>query len=211
MAIVCPCSMSVEAYASAGREVEVPLADCPACTRPMRPWSGYWRPVRHLGTDLRIFVPRNYCRPCVATHALLPAFCLKKRLDTVEVIGVAIDAVVTGTRCGHRRAATVAGVPRTTARGWLRRFVRNAERLAVAFAALCVELGGVVPVLTGDAQRRALRSMEATYEAALGLPGWDQVGRWRFCAAVSGGTLIACNTISPYLVVGKRRFMPPVP
>jgi hypothetical protein len=28
---------------------------------------------------------------------------------------------------------------------------------------------------------------------------------------VSGGRLIATNTDSPYLVVGKRRFMPPVP
>jgi hypothetical protein len=28
---------------------------------------------------------------------------------------------------------------------------------------------------------------------------------------VSGGRLIAVNTDSPWLIVGKRRFMPPVP
>jgi hypothetical protein len=34
---------------------------------------------------------------------------------------------------------------------------------------------------------------------------------WRFACSVSGGRLIAANAISPYLIVGRRRFMPPVP
>ena len=46
---------------------------------------------------------------------------------------------------------------------------------------------------------------------AAGLPGWLAVGVWRFASSVSGGRLIAANTGSPFLVVGTRRFMPPVP
>jgi hypothetical protein len=44
-----------------------------------------------------------------------------------------------------------------------------------------------------------------------GLPGWAGLGAWRFASAVTGGTLLAANTTSPFLIVGRRRFMPPVP
>jgi hypothetical protein len=202
--------MSVDAYAAAGRDVEVPLGSCPTCATLMAPWSGYWRPVRHLVTCWRIFIPRNRCRPCRATHAVLPAFCLQRRLDSVEVIGAALDAVGSGSS-GHRPAAVEAAVPRTTARGWVRAFGRNAERLAVAFAALCVELASAVPTLAGNPSGRALAALSAATEAAVELPGWAAVGRWRFSSAVTGGTLLCRNTISPYLFVGGRRLMPPVP
>src|ERR1700730_8665888 len=46
---------------------------------------------------------------------------------------------------------------------------------------------------------------------ATGRRGWLGLGAWRFASSVSGGTLIAANTGSLFLVVGKRRFMPPVP
>ena len=35
MAIVLPCTLSVDAYSAAGREVEVPRAQCPDCSEPM--------------------------------------------------------------------------------------------------------------------------------------------------------------------------------
>jgi len=47
--------------------------------------------------------------------------------------------------------------------------------------------------------------------AASALPGWGELGCWRFVSAVSGGRVIATNTNTPYLIVGRRRFMPPVP
>jgi hypothetical protein len=53
--------------------------------------------------------------------------------------------------------------------------------------------------------------MRAAAEAAFALPGWQSLGRWRFVSTVVGGRLLATNTDSPYLVVGRRRFMPPVP
>jgi hypothetical protein len=43
VAIVWACRSSVEAYASTGKEVEVPRPRCPACQAWMVFWSGYWR------------------------------------------------------------------------------------------------------------------------------------------------------------------------
>ena len=111
--------------------------------------------------------------------------------------------------CGVRPAAAAAGVPYTTARGWVRRFAARAGELAVSFSALAVELGGEVvrPVL--DRLRWAVAAIGAAFTAAAGLPGWAVLGRWRFACAVTGGSLLAANASSPFLIIGRRRFMPP--
>ena len=155
-------------------------------------------------------MPRLRCGRCEASHALLPAFALAWRLDTAETIGTVIGEVAGGT-CGIRPAADRAGVPFTTARGWVRRFRARAPELGVAFAALAVELGGEAIRPPAQAGRFALTAIAAAFEAATALPGWLALGRWRFASAVSGGRLLAANTISPFLIVGRRRFMPPVP
>jgi hypothetical protein len=67
---------------------------------------------------------------CGVSHALLPAFTLAWRLDVAETIGSVAGEVVAGGGCGVRPAAERAGVPYTTARGWVRRF--RAGRLAAA-------------------------------------------------------------------------------
>lgn len=210
MAIVWPCTLPVDAYAAAGRSVDVPRADCPDCCEPMGSWSGYFRFVRHEGSCLRIWVPRGRCATCSKTHALLPAFCALNRLDQVESIGEVIAAVVRGLS-GVRPAAEGLGVPHTTARGWVRRFSASAQRLAVAFAALCVDLGSDAPTPVSDPLSFALGAMAAAWRAACALPGWMSVDPWRFCSSVCGGCLLSTNTNSPWLVIGKRRFMPPVP
>ncbi len=209
MAIVWACPVSVDAYAAAGRDVEVPPAMCPTCMSVMSSWSGYLRFVREAGRCFQVFVPRGICRACRRAHALLPGFCVLNRLDVVETIGAAVEAVAEG-RSGVRPAASAAGVPYTTARGWVRAFARNAGRLATGFAALALDLGGEVTAAVHTA-RGAMGAIDAAWQAASSLPGWFAVGRWRFCSAVCGGNLIARNTNSLYLVVGKRRFMPPVP
>ena len=56
-----------------------------------------------------------------------------------------------------------------------------------------------------------VRAHPELFAEAAALPGWLAVGRWRFASAVSGGRLIAANITSPFLIVGRRRFMPPVP
>ena len=171
---------------------------------------GYWRFVREAGRCHHVFVARGRCATCRCTHALLPAFLARNRLDAAEKIGAVIEVVAQG-RSGVRPAAKLAEVPYTTARAWVRSFALNASRLAVGFAALCVELGGELSAGGDRSAREALAAIDAAWRVAAGLPGWLELGRWRFCSAVCGGSLIARNTNSPYLVVGRRRFMPPVP
>ena len=210
MAIVWPCPLAVDAYAQAGRDLEFPRPDCPACAGPVTFWSGYRRWVREAGRCRRIFVPRVRCGPCRASHALLPAFALAWRLDAAEVIG-GVLAEVAGGRCGVRPAAARAGVPYTTARGWVRRFAARAPAVGAAFAALAVELGAPAIVPPAGAGGFAVAAIGVAFAAASGLPGWLAVGPWRFACSVSGGKLIAATATSPWYVVGRRRFMPPVP
>lgn len=210
MSIVWPCGLSVDAYAAAGRGVDAPRPDCPDCFAPMTMWSGYERYVREAGRCAPIFLHRARCSACRVSHVLLPAFALPGRLDVADTIGALITAVVTRPS-GVRPAARAAEVPHTTARGWCRRFARRAGELAVSFAAVCVELRGEVLTPSSDRVLDALVAIGAAFDAACELVGWASLGVWRFASAVSGGGLIATNTNSPYLVIGKRRFMPPVP
>lgn len=210
VSMVWPCPLSVEAYALAGRGVDVPRLECPVCAVPMCFWAGYRRWVREAGRCWRIFVPRLRCARCVTTHALLPAFVLAGRLDAVEVVGQVIQTVASGV-VGVRRAAASVSVSHTTAREWQRRFTTRAAELGVAFAGLCAELGGPVLAPAADAAAGAVAAIGAAFAAACEFPGWAGLSRWRFASAVSGGSVLAANTISPFLVVGKRRFLAPVP
>jgi hypothetical protein len=210
VSIVWPCSLSVDEYAAGGRDVEIPRPTCPTCSSGMTFWSGYRRHVRDNGRCSSIWVPRVRCRRCAVTHALLPAFVLTNRLDVVETVGTVMEEVASG-RSGVRPAAVAHDVPHSTARGWVRRFADRGVELAVSFAALATELGGEIVTPLSDAARAALSSMQAAWRVASGLPGWLGCGRWRFVSAVTGGSVIATNTNSPYLFVGGRRFMPPVP
>jgi hypothetical protein len=209
MAIVWPCTLPVDMYAAAGKSVEVPRGECPDCREPMGFWSGYFRFVRHQKRCLEIWVPRGRCGACSKTHSLLPAFCATNRLDQIESIGEVIASVASG-RSGVRPGAEAIGVPHTTARGWVRRFGIHAQRLAVAFAALCVDLGGEALKPDSDPLTSAVVAIGAAWRAACALPGWLSVGPWRFASSVCGGSLLQTNTNSPWLVVGRRRFMPPV-
>jgi len=173
-------------------------------------WSGYHRFVRLAGVSRPLWIRRGRCEPCQSTHALLPAFVVAHRLDDAETIGAVLEQVSQGPD-GVRPAAEAAAVPHTTARGWCRRFGARAEGLAVAFSALAVELGAQVRTSTASAQRRALGALGDAFDAACSFPGWLALSCWRFCNAVAGGSWLAANTNSPYLVVGRRRFMAPVP
>ncbi len=208
MSMVWPCPLTVDAYASMGRAVQAPRPDCPSCLVPVVFWSGYWRHVRQLERERKIFVPRVRCRGCGVTHALLPAFVLARRLDAAETAGRVIGQVACGT-CGVRLAAAAAGVPFTTAREWVRRFAARAGELAVSFSALAVELGGEVVRAQPDRSGFAVTAIGAAFTAAAALPGWAALGQWRFACAVTGGTLLAANASSPFLIIGSRRFMPP--
>ena len=210
VAIVWPCPLAVDAYEAAGRDVLFPRPACPSCAGPLVFWSGYRRYVRAAGRCRKIFVPRLRCASCGVSHALLPAFTLAWRLDVAETVGMVMTQVAGGV-CGVRPAAERAGVPYTTARGWVRRFRARARELGAGFAALAVELGGRAVTPPAGVARFALAAVGAAFAAAAGLPGWGRLGAWRFASAVTGGRLIAANTVSPWYVVGRRRFMPPIP
>jgi hypothetical protein len=199
MSMVWPCPLTVGAYALMGRAVRVPRPQCPSCSSPVVFWSGYWRHVRWQERERKIFIPRVRCCGCGVTHALLPAFVLTRRLDAAESAGLVIGQVAAGAY-GVRPAAAAARVPHTTAR---------AGDLAVSFSALAAELGGEVVRLLPDLLRSAVTAIGAAFTAAAGLPGWAALGRWRFACAVTGGSLLAANASSPFLIIGARRFMPP--
>jgi len=154
-------------------------------------------------------VPRVRCSRCGVTHALLPAFVLARRLDTAGTAGAAIGEVACG-GCGVRPAAARAQVPHTTARGWVRRFAARAGELAVSFSALAAELGSSALVRPAEPPSRlAVAAIGAAFAAAAALPGWAALGPWRFAGTVTGGSLIAASASSPFLIIGRRRFMPP--
>lgn len=156
-----------------------------------------------------MFIPRVRCGACRVSHAFLPAFLLTGRLDVVEAVGAVIKEVAGGS--GVRPAGRRVDVPYTTARGWWRRFRERAERLGLAFAALAVELGGMAVRPVRHLEGWTLAAMAAAWQAGAGLPGWAVLGSWRFFSAVTGGRLIATNTNPLSMIVGRRRFMPPVP
>ena len=210
VSIVWPCSLSVDEYVAAGRTVVIPKPECPTCRTMMTFWSGYQRQIREDGRCSSMWVPRVRCNGCLVTHALLPAFVLVGRLDVSETIGTALEAVIVGSG-GVRPVADRFDIPHTTLRGWVRRFSSRGRELGVAFAALATDLGGDVVMPEADPLVRALLALRAAWRAVSAFPGWLGCGRWRFISAATGGRLIATNTNSPYLIVGKRRFMPPVP
>src|SRR5258707_14746610 len=90
MAIVWPCPLTVDAYADAGRAVEVPRPGCPSCAGPVVFWSGYRRYVRAAGRCRKIFIRRVRCRRGGGGHALLPAFALARRVDAAEGVGTGL-------------------------------------------------------------------------------------------------------------------------
>lgn len=208
VAIVRPTTLDVDTYAAAGREVEVSRADCPACGRPMIFWSGYPRDVR-AGVVRRIWIRRLKCTSCRITHAVVPVFCLLRRLDAVEVIGAGLEEGGAGR--GKRAVAEILDVPHTTVRDWWRRFAERAAVVAAAAGAIAVSLGDPAPALSGDPPRAALDALTAAHDAARRRLGPAVGPRWRYAALISGGELLATTTHPPWSAAGGRRLMAPVP
>jgi hypothetical protein len=195
MAIVWPTELDVDTYAAAGRGVVVPRADCPGCRQPMPFWGWYERDVRVSAEVIhRLLVRRARC--CERTHALLPGFVTWGRLDAVEVIGSAVEAMCGGV--GMRGAAEELGLKHTTVRDWRRRFARRAELLAVGFSRFCVAVGDLAPRLSGPLEAVAVATVKAAWSAARRRFG-DGVGSlWRLANAVVGGHVLSTNTDPPW-------------
>jgi hypothetical protein len=195
MTIVLPCSLTVHAYATAGRDLEIPRPNCPSCSTRMSFWGYYSRSVR-VGEEISILVRRARCMSCAVTHALLPDFVLPGRFDGIEVIGAAIEERATGTAAAPVARRT--GVPHTTLRDWCRRFLARAQLLTVGFLAATVALGDPVPRVGIGVMTAALDAIRSTAAAArrrLGAQGSD----WAIAVRVVGGHLLSTNTNPPFL------------
>lgn len=171
---------------------------CPRCGDLLGPWGwarGRWRRGRG-GVQQRLRPRRGRCRGCQATHVLLPVSGLLRRVDLAEVIGAALLAKAAGR--GHRQVAAQLGVPQTTVRGWLRRFVERAELVRGHFTRLAVWLDPQAGPITSrgspvpDAvEAIGMAAVAATRRFGLGL------GPWEFASGATGGRLL-CNTSSPF-------------
>jgi hypothetical protein len=193
MAIVWPTELDVEAYAAAGRALNVPRPACPGCRDPMQFWGWYERDVRVSGEVIhRLAVRRARCADCARTDALLPGFVTWGRLDTVEVIGPAVEAMCAGT--GMRGVAERLDLKHTTVRDWRRRFARRAGVLAVGFSRFCVAVGSVAPRLWGRPEAVAVAAARAAWAAARRRFGEGVGTLWRLANAVVGGHLLSPNT-----------------
>jgi hypothetical protein len=158
-------------------------------------WGWYERDVRVSAEVIhRLLVRRARC--CERTHALLPGFVAWGRLDAVEAIGSAVEAMCGGV--GMRRAAEELGLKHTTVRDWRRRFARRAELLAVGFSRFCVAVGDLAPRLSGPLETVAVATVKAAWSAARRRFGEGVGSLWRLANAVVGGHLLSPNTDPPW-------------
>jgi len=196
MAIVFPTVLDVDAYVAAGRRVEVARPACPGCTKAMRFWGWYTRDVRVSAEVVhRLEVRRARCCACERSHALLPDFVTWGRLDVVEVIGPALEAMCAG--AGARGVARALNLGRTTVRNWRHRFARRAGLLAVGFCRYVVALGDLAPRLSGHREGVAVAAATAAWQAAR--RRFEGVGElWRLANAVVGGQLLSPNMDPPW-------------
>lgn len=168
LSIVFAWEQDVEAYAAAGREVEVPRLGCPSCGRPLVLKSGYPRWAREA-REWRIWIRRGLCGICGRSHRLLPSFLLERRLDVVEVIGEGLRRSVAGE--GPPKIAVALGRPYSTVRDWRRRHRERAGELVGELAARVVDLGGEVPKLSGAVEQSVKRPARPPRQGAAVPPG----------------------------------------
>lgn len=198
MAIVWRTRLNVDAYAAAGRDVVVPGFDCPECSVPMGWWGWYRRDVRVFGDAVTVWVRRVRCSSCARSHAVLPEFLAFGRLDAVEVIGLAITAMLNGLSAG--RVAIAAGVGHSTARHWRARFRCRAGSLLAGLVAATVAVSGIAPREHRDVERGVVDVIELLRVAAeRRWPGRVGPG-WRLANVVIGGHLLSTNIDPRWLV-----------
>lgn len=167
---------------------------CPSCGGVLARWgNAAERRVRVLDEpDVRFCPRRARCRgQCGATHVLLPAWCLARRADCGEVIGLALEAKAAG--AGHRVIAGRLGRPASTVRGWLRALGGRAEQARSVFTALAASLvtDPPLPAPAGSPFADAVAAVAAAAAAAARVPGVGMVARWQLAAAVTCGLLLA--------------------
>jgi hypothetical protein len=196
VAIVWQTHLSVESYEASGRALEVPRFPCPTCGKPMT-YSGWYRRYVRAGASWRLWARRQLCKFCGVSHAVLPSFVTSGRLDAVGVIGAGLEVMASsgGTTAGTARAL---GLPRSTLRGWSRRFAERAGLLFAGFARAAVALGEALPLLPGEAGAAAIAALRAAWPGAARRFGGAAASFWRFANAMVGGHLLSTNIDPPW-------------
>lgn len=120
---------------------------------------------------------------------------LARRGDFAELIGRALELRAAG--LGQRPIAAAVGVPRSTLRGWLSRFVEVAVGVRAHLVRWALWLdAGLVRI---EPSCSPLADAVAAVVAAGGVAA-SRLGigcRWTFASAATGGRLL-CNTTSPF-------------
>lgn len=141
---------------------------------------------------------RGICRPCARTHVLLPAFCVPRRRDGVEVIGLALLAAASGE--GHRTIAARLDRPPGTVRGWLRAFARRSDQLRRCAVSWTVVLGDADALprrrWTGSPTADTLELLACAARAWLLRCGPDG-SPWELAVALTGGWLLHGDPRAP--------------
>ena len=169
---------------------------CPSCGGTLAPWAhARVRVVRLLATSECRQFRRSRCRSCAKTHVLAPSDTLKRRRDSVEIIGLALTHNTNG--IGHRKIAARLGRPFETVRGWLRRACLRAEEIRVHFTKWSVALdSSALLQKTGSPLGDALNAIGHAGRAAVLRHIADNP--WCFCSGATAGALLS-NTSSPWL------------
>jgi transposase-like protein len=167
---------------------------CPRCGGRLRPWSrASIRRVRLVdGATRRLQPRRGRCASCRATQVLLPAWCLPRRADAVEVVAAALIAKAGGD--GFRRIAARLDRSPWTVRAWLRRarggHLRWLRERAVEHAANLDREVLAAEAVPRDAIGSALSGLAAAVAAY-----WRRCDRhadvWALVGVFTGGRLLA--------------------
>jgi hypothetical protein len=181
---------AVEADLTGGR------IGCPNCQVGLRPWGhGVDREVRLLARSEQRCFRRSICRPCRATHVLIPEDTFVRRRHGAEVIGAALTAKAKGD--GHRRIAKDLNVAPSTVRGWLRAFAARAVVLREHFVrwAHAMDPGHDDFSPGGSDVCDAVDAIGVFVIVAVRRFGPRPP--WSLASFVTGGRLL-CNTSSPF-------------
>jgi len=178
--------------ASAGVGLAASSRPCAGCGGRLRPWGfARVRTIRCRGGRPSVLRPRRVrCGGCRITHVVLPAACVPRRADDIQVIGAALLASVQGR--GHRLIAAGLGVPEATVRGWIRRATAQAEWLRCEATRLVPTvdpmLGPLLPA--GSALADALYALGAVAAAVICRLG-PIASPWHLIAVIARGRLLA--------------------
>ena len=143
--------------------------NCPQCHahRPLTAHGFYTRTLTGAAFDGLIRVRRYLCQSCKRTVSLLPEFVLPYLRSGIVLIALFLVArLLGGQTLAAAAQATQPSMSYQRGQFWIRRFVRHAEALCVALAAL------TQPPAAPDFVRRALVMLEST--------GWIAAHRFLF-------------------------------